>query len=378
MRPTARAPTARRSSRRPAIALAALVAASSRASSRPLRGCSRPGRGRPARRRVRGSVRAPLRALARTETRGPTRSPRGRSTASGPRRPARARSWRDERPDDAALLARIADQPTGLWLGEWAATCAARSRPAWRPPRADGSTPVLVAYNIPHRDCGQHSAGGAGRRPRLPGVDRRFAAGHRRRPGDRDPRARRPRRHWAACRRRCGGAERPDRRRGRGASPPAGSRGLHRRRQPGVDPRPARWPAACARPASARARGFAVNVSSFHTTARSLAYGRAIAPPTWAAPASSSTPAATARAPRRGNASGATRPAARSAQAPTARHRRPARRRAAVGQAARRVRRRLQRRPARRRVVARGRAGARPRRGGLAPRRVWRIRTLRG
>ena len=74
---------------------------------------------------------------------------------------ARERSWQGSRPDDAALLARIADQPQGLWLGEWRrdvrGTVAARVRAGLR----TGATPILVAYNIPHRDCGQHSSGGA-------------------------------------------------------------------------------------------------------------------------------------------------------------------------------------------------------------------------
>ena len=68
---------------------------------------------------------------------------------------------REGRKQDAALLKRIADEPTALWpAGEIdpgpvirAATAAARQ---------EGRTAVFVAYDIPHRDCGQHSAGGAG------------------------------------------------------------------------------------------------------------------------------------------------------------------------------------------------------------------------
>ncbi len=74
---------------------------------------------------------------------------------------ARERRWHASRPDDAALLARIADQPQGLWLGEWRrdvrGTVAARVKAGL----ATGSTPILVAYNIPYRDCGLHSSGGA-------------------------------------------------------------------------------------------------------------------------------------------------------------------------------------------------------------------------
>jgi endoglucanase len=68
---------------------------------------------------------------------------------------------REGRTQDAALLKRIADEPTALWpAGEIdpgpvikAATAAARQ---------EGRTALFVAYDIPHRDCGQHSAGGAG------------------------------------------------------------------------------------------------------------------------------------------------------------------------------------------------------------------------
>lgn len=67
---------------------------------------------------------------------------------------------RGGRSGDAELLRRIANQPVAEWPSgnddagrdvEKAVEAAA----------AAGRVPVLVAYNIPHRDCGQHSAGGA-------------------------------------------------------------------------------------------------------------------------------------------------------------------------------------------------------------------------
>jgi endoglucanase len=70
------------------------------------------------------------------------------------------RAWRQGgRTKDADLLKQIADQPAALWPAgdnpkptiEKATRAAARQ----------GRTAVFVAYNIPHRDCGQHSAGGA-------------------------------------------------------------------------------------------------------------------------------------------------------------------------------------------------------------------------
>jgi endoglucanase len=69
--------------------------------------------------------------------------------------------WRAQgRTEDAELLRRIADRPVAHWpSGETdpgpqvAAVTEAAS--------AAGQTAVLVAYNIPHRDCGQYSQGGA-------------------------------------------------------------------------------------------------------------------------------------------------------------------------------------------------------------------------
>jgi endoglucanase len=69
--------------------------------------------------------------------------------------------WRQAgRAQDAQVLKRIADEPEALWpAGEIdpgptvkAATASAAQ---------EGRTALFVAYDIPHRDCGQHSAGGA-------------------------------------------------------------------------------------------------------------------------------------------------------------------------------------------------------------------------
>lgn len=72
-----------------------------------------------------------------------------------------ARAWRTSRPADAALMDRIATRPVASWLGDWnpdvrkdAVALATRVRRA-------GAIPVVVAYDIPQRDCGSYSAGGA-------------------------------------------------------------------------------------------------------------------------------------------------------------------------------------------------------------------------
>lgn len=69
--------------------------------------------------------------------------------------------WRRQgRSKDAALLKRIADEPTALWpAGELDPTPVIRSATAAA--THEGRTALFVAYDIPHRDCGQHSAGGA-------------------------------------------------------------------------------------------------------------------------------------------------------------------------------------------------------------------------
>ncbi|MEW2165229.1 glycoside hydrolase family 6 protein [Streptomyces sp. NPDC007084] len=74
---------------------------------------------------------------------------------------AQIRTWRREgRTEDAALLARIAEQPVALWpAGE--ADPGPAVRAAARAAAREDRVALFAAYDIPHRDCGQHSAGGA-------------------------------------------------------------------------------------------------------------------------------------------------------------------------------------------------------------------------
>ncbi|WP_105970770.1 glycoside hydrolase family 6 protein [Streptomyces geranii] len=72
-----------------------------------------------------------------------------------------ARLWqRRGRGPEARLLRRIAEQPAALWPAGDDPVPVIRA--ATRAAAKDGRTTLFVAYNIPHRDCGQHSAGGAG------------------------------------------------------------------------------------------------------------------------------------------------------------------------------------------------------------------------
>ncbi|MDB4898402.1 MAG: hypothetical protein JWN53_210 [Gemmatimonadetes bacterium] len=84
---------------------------------------------------------------------------------------------RRDRPNDAALLDRIAAQPTATWFGGWARDLRRDVRRLASLANSDGSLPVLVAYNIPNRDCGGHSAGGEDDARGYAHWIREFAAG---------------------------------------------------------------------------------------------------------------------------------------------------------------------------------------------------------
>lgn len=61
---------------------------------------------------------------------------------------------------EASKVERLANTPTAVWLGGWSnpwVTVTDRINSA----KKTGTVPIFVAYNIPHRDCGQWSSGGA-------------------------------------------------------------------------------------------------------------------------------------------------------------------------------------------------------------------------
>ncbi|GAB1329450.1 glycoside hydrolase family 6 protein [Streptomyces sennicomposti] len=60
---------------------------------------------------------------------------------------------------DAARIRRIAEQPTGEWIGPENPEQEARG--FTEAAAKAGRTALLVLYDIPHRDCGQYSQGGA-------------------------------------------------------------------------------------------------------------------------------------------------------------------------------------------------------------------------
>src|SRR4051812_12110823 len=71
-----------------------------------------------------------------------------------------ADAMRSSRAADAALLDRIAQQPVATWIGGWVGDVRAEIDRVTSLAQRNGAVPVLVAYNIPNRDCGSYSAGG--------------------------------------------------------------------------------------------------------------------------------------------------------------------------------------------------------------------------
>ena len=74
---------------------------------------------------------------------------------------AQADEWRASRPDDADAIMKIADHAQADWFGDWTADPAAEVGDRVTQVVEAGALPVMVLYNIPNRDCGLYSAGGA-------------------------------------------------------------------------------------------------------------------------------------------------------------------------------------------------------------------------
>lgn len=123
------------------------------------------------------SLSAPLLALALAVTASActplldpaTPAPSGSALDAGPLyvdpdSPARrqAATWASARPADAATLDRLGDQPQAAWFGDWNPDVAWDVGQHVSRAAAVGAVPVLVAYDLPLRDCGSYSGGGAG------------------------------------------------------------------------------------------------------------------------------------------------------------------------------------------------------------------------
>src|SRR5256885_13597936 len=72
-----------------------------------------------------------------------------------------ADAWRRSLPSDAQLMDKIAAQPVAQWLGGWNVDIGRDVADAVSRITGSRALPVFVAYNIPGRDCGEYSAGGA-------------------------------------------------------------------------------------------------------------------------------------------------------------------------------------------------------------------------
>lgn len=72
-----------------------------------------------------------------------------------------AGTWRILHPNDARLMDCLAAQPQADWFGEWSGDIRQAVNRRVTTIMHAGALPVLVAYNIPARDCGSYSAGGA-------------------------------------------------------------------------------------------------------------------------------------------------------------------------------------------------------------------------
>ena len=85
--------------------------------------------------------------------------------------------WRKSRPEDARVLERILNQPAATWFGDWNGDVRADADRLVSAAAQAGTVPVMVAYNIPNRDCNQHSAGGVGSASEYRGWVRDLAEG---------------------------------------------------------------------------------------------------------------------------------------------------------------------------------------------------------
>jgi endoglucanase len=71
-----------------------------------------------------------------------------------------ANSLRKKDPEKAKILDKIAQQPQALWVGDWNKDVKRYMEYILGKTKADGAVPIFILYNVPGRDCGQHSKGG--------------------------------------------------------------------------------------------------------------------------------------------------------------------------------------------------------------------------
>lgn len=74
---------------------------------------------------------------------------------------AQEATWQSSNPYDASLMQTLAAQPTAAWFGSWNANVEGDVQSLVTKAAQSSTVPILVAYNIPQRDCGGFSAGGS-------------------------------------------------------------------------------------------------------------------------------------------------------------------------------------------------------------------------
>jgi endoglucanase len=190
---------------------------------------------------------------------------------------AQAAKWRAEgRTADATQMLKIANQPTAIWIAGDPARAQAKVREVTVAAAGANRLPVLVAYDIPLRDCGSFSTGGAPSGQAYLQWVKAFSAGL----GDRpaivvvEPDA------VAQAVSGCVPADRVGERYSLLRSA-VNTFGAHRNVRVYLDAGNAGWikpPSRMIQPLQAagvtRAAGFALNVSNFYTTKATLQYGK--------------------------------------------------------------------------------------------------------
>jgi endoglucanase len=70
-------------------------------------------------------------------------------------------AWASSNPSGAAEIEKIASQPVAKWFGDWNTNVQSSVNTTVSAAASSGKVPILVAYDIPERDCGGYSSGGA-------------------------------------------------------------------------------------------------------------------------------------------------------------------------------------------------------------------------
>jgi endoglucanase len=125
---------------------------------------------------VAGGATAPTTPSGATATTNPLRGLRFHVAATSNAR-TQAAEWRASRPAHAAIMDRMAAEPQARWVGNWDADVGAAVSAEVGAAQAAGALAVLVAYNIPQRDCGGFSGANATTPDGYRGWVRDFARG---------------------------------------------------------------------------------------------------------------------------------------------------------------------------------------------------------